>query len=165
MIDWYPVVVIAHIVGAIGFILAHGVSAFVAFRVRSAQTAGEVGNLMDLSGRGLTVAYPSLLLLLVAGIAAGFMGDWWGSLWIWLSIGLLVAIAVAMYAFGTTYYIKVRHAAGKTAPQDPKDAPPPTPLPPDELARLLDSRRPEILLLIGGGGLAVIIWLMFAKPL
>ena len=34
----------------------------------------------------------------------------------------------------------------------------------EALARALDSRRPEILLAIGGGGLLVLIWLMALKP-
>jgi hypothetical protein len=65
------------------------------------------------------LAYVSLLVILVSGVAAGFMGDWWGRPWIWISIGLLLAIATAMYLVGTKYYIQVRHAVGQSAPQDP----------------------------------------------
>lgn len=161
--DWYPWVVLAHVIGAFGFVLAHGVSAFVAFRLRSARTAEQVTTLMELSGGSLIVAYASLLLILVAGIAAGFMGDWWGRAWIWLSIGLLLAIATAMYVVGTTYYLRVRHAVGLPAPQEPEGTPF-EPVAPDALARLLDSRRPYLLAAIGGGGLVGLIALMMLKP-
>jgi hypothetical protein len=161
--EWYPWVVLAHVIGAFGFALAHGVSAFVAFRLRAARTPEQVTTLMDLSGSSIMLVYVSLLVILVSGIAAGFMGDWWGRPWIWISIGLLVAIATAMYLVGTKYYVQVRHAVGLPGPQDPKGT---TfePITPDALERLLDSRRPELLAAIGGGGLIALIALMVLKP-
>jgi len=161
--DWYPWIVLAHVIGAFGFVFAHGVSAFVAFRLRAARTSEQAAALIGLSGSSITLAYASLLVLLVAGIAAGFMGDWWGAAWIWVSIGLLLATATAMYLVGTRYYIQVRHAVGLTAPQDPRGAGF-EPVGPDALARLLDSRRPELLAAIGGGGLGALIALMVLKP-
>ena len=161
--EWYPWVVLTHVIGAFGFVLAHGVSASVAFRLRTARSPEQVTTLMDLSGGSLIVAYASLLVVLVAGIAAGFMGDWWGRAWIWLAIGLLLAIATSMYVVGTKYYVRVRHAVGQPAPQDPEGT---TfePVGPDALARLLDSRRPYLLAAIGGGGLVALIALMVLKP-
>lgn len=161
--EWYPWVVLAHIIGAFGFVFAHGVSAFVAFRVRAAQSAEQVTILMDLSGSSLMTAYASLLVILVSGIALGFMGEWWGRVWIWISIGLLLAIATSMYLVGTKYYVQVRHAVGLPAPQDPNGTTVEG-LDPDALHRLLDSRRPELLAAIGGGGLIVLIALMVLKP-
>jgi hypothetical protein len=164
VIDWYPWVVLAHVIGAFGFILAHGVSAFAAFRMRADPRPETVASMMSASSMSFGLMYPSLIVLLVAGIAAGFMGDWWGRAWIWVSIGLLVAIATAMYLVGTTYYIRIRHAVGMGAPQDPKDTAPPTPVDAGELAALLASRRPELLALIGGGGLVLLVALMELKP-
>jgi hypothetical protein len=161
--EWYPWVVLAHVIGAFGFVFAHGVSAFVAFRVRSTRSPLQVTTLMALSGSSLMMAYASLLLILVSGIALGFMGDWWGRAWIWISIGLLLTIATSMYLVGTKYYVRVRHAVGRPAPQDPRGTTFER-LDPDALARLLDSRRPELLAAIGGGGLMVLIALMVLKP-
>lgn len=155
--DWYPWVVVAHVVAAFAFILAHGVSAFVAFRLRSERRPDHVATLVGLSSTSLVVMYPALLVLLVAGVAAGFMGDWWGRWWIWLSIGLLLAIATAMYAVGTRYYISVRQAVGARDSDGPLATP-------EELDALLTSRRPEWLAIIGGGGLVGIVWLMEVKP-
>lgn len=161
--EWYPWVVLAHVIGAFGFVFAHGVSAFVAFRLPPARSPEQVQTLMDLSRSSLMVAYASLLTILVSGIALGFMGGWWARAWIWLSIGLLIAIATAMYLVGTKYYLQVRHAVGQPAPQDPKGTRFET-LDPDALALLLDSRRPELLAAIGGGGLIALIALMVLKP-
>jgi hypothetical protein len=164
MIDWYPWIVVTHVVGAFAFIGSHGVSAFVAFRLRRERRPDHVATLIGLSSSSLSAMYPALLVLLVAGVAGGFVGDWWGRAWIWLSIGLLLAIATAMYLVGTRYYIAVRHAVGISAPQDPKREDALVVATPDELDALLTSRRPELLALIGGGGLAAIIWLMEVKP-
>ena len=58
----------------------------------------------------------------------------------------------------------LKGAVGMGAPQDPKDAAPPTPVDAGELAALLASRRPELLALIGGGGLVLLVALMELKP-
>lgn len=164
MIEWYPWLVIAHVLGAFAFVGAHGVSAFVAFRLRRERRPDHIATLIGLSSTSLSVMYPAMLLLLVAGIVAGFAGGWWGRAWIWLSIGLLLAIGTAMYLVGTRYYISVRHAVGISVPQDGKNARLPAPATPADLDALLTSRRPELLALIGGAGLAAIVWLMEVKP-
>lgn len=162
--NWYPWVVAVHALASFGFILAHGVSAFVAFRLRSERRPDHVATLLGLSSSAMMPMYSSLLLLLVAGIAAGFMGSWWGHAWVWIAIGVLLATATAMYLVGTRYYIEVRHAVGILAPQDGKDAPAPAVLDAAELDALLTSSRPAWLAAIGGIGLAVLVWLMVAKP-
>ncbi len=61
-----------------------------------------------------------------------------------------------MYAVGGSYYYPLRDLmAGK-------DGAPPAEG--EALAKALDSRRPEILLAIGGAGLLILIWLMVLKP-
>jgi hypothetical protein len=163
-IEWYPWIVVTHVVAAFAFILAHGVSAFVAFRLRRERRPDHVATLIGLSSMSLSVMYPALLVLLVAGVIGGFAGAWWGRVWIWLSIGLLLAIATAMYLVGTRYYIAVRHAVGIAAPQDGARAGTFAEATPAELDALLTSRRPELLAVIGGVGLTAIIWLMEVKP-
>ncbi|HSM38234.1 MAG TPA: hypothetical protein VK838_02795 [Candidatus Limnocylindrales bacterium] len=162
--NWYPWLVLAHLLGAFGFILAHGVSALVAFKLRSEREPGRVGALLDLSSYSLTLLYVSLLVLLAAGIAGGFVGDHWGSLWIWASIGVLVVLVAAMYALASPYYNRLRRGVGMKVYGDPKDAPLPDPLPADELAVLLASSRPLLVSAIGASGLVLIIGLMVLKP-
>ncbi|HEX6139993.1 MAG TPA: hypothetical protein VF013_05940 [Candidatus Limnocylindria bacterium] len=162
--DFYPWLVVAHVLGAFGFVAGHGVSMFAAFRLRSERDPGRVTALLDLSGASLGVVYVSLLVLLAAGIAAGFVGGHWGSLWIWTSIAILVAVIALMYVLATPYYGNIRRAVGQKVYGDKKEAPPPEPLPAGELAMLLDTSRPYLLAAIGGIGLAAIIGLMFLKP-
>lgn len=162
--DWYPWIKLLHVIGAFGFVLAHGASAFAAMRIRDEREPGRVAALLDLSGTSLGLMYASLLVLLAAGVTAGFVGAFWGRAWIWAAIGVLVIVVVAMYPLGSQHYAKVRRAVGLKAYNDPKDAPPPAPLAPDELATLLASPRPFQLAALGGIGLVVILWLMVVKP-
>ena len=162
--DWYPWLVLTHVLVAFGFVLGHGVSMAVAFQLRRERDTGRVTALLDLSGTSLSVLYLSLVVLLAAGIAAGFVGGHWGRFWIWTAIGLLVAVIAAMYALATPYYGKLRRAVGQKAYGSPKDDPPPDPLPAAEIATLLDSSRPYWLATIGGAGLLAIICLMVFKP-
>jgi len=162
--SWLPWLVLFHVVGAFGFILGHGVSAHVAIKLRGERDPARIGALLDLSSYSLTVAYISLLVLLVAGIAAGFAGDHWGQFWIWTAIGILVVLLASMYALASPYYNQLRRAVGMKAYGDKKDDPSPTPLSAGEIAAYLDSSRPYLLAAIGSVGLVLIVGLMVLKP-
>jgi hypothetical protein len=162
--SWLPWFALLHLLGAFAFVLGHGASAMVAIRLREERSPERVRALLDLSSSSLTVMYIGLLVLLVGGIAAGFAGGYWGRLWIWTSLGLLVAITVAMYPLGSLHYAKVRRAVGMPTFQDKKDAPLPEPVPAAELDTLLASNQPLLLTVIGGGGLVIILFLMILKP-
>ena len=70
----YQWLVFAHILGIFGFLLAHGTAAAVACALRRQREVERVRVLLDLSGGVTVVANVSLLVLLAAGITAGFMG-------------------------------------------------------------------------------------------
>ena len=162
--ELYPWLVFAHVLGGFGFVLGHGVSAHVAIALRRERDPARVTALLDLSSLSLGVVYVSLLVLLAAGIAAGFVGDHWGRLWIWAAIGVLVVLLGFMYAVATPYYGQLRRAVGQKVYGDKKDAAPPEPIGAEELVARLDSPRPYWLAAVGGIGLAVILWLMVIKP-
>jgi hypothetical protein len=104
------------------------------------------------------------IVLFVSGIAAGFTGGYWGRLWIWVAIVLLVVITGLMTPVAAGHYNKVRSAIGQKLPRDKTDAPPPAPLPPDQLEPLLMASTPWILVAVGGIGFAAILLLMMFKP-
>jgi hypothetical protein len=158
--NWYPWIVLAHVLGAFVFVLAHGASVFASFRARSNPTRENVTACLELSGMSLGLMYPALLVLLLAGIAAGFIGGWWAHLWIWVSLAILVVLLAVMYAYGSTYYMSVRKALGIGSNPLPEGGPPSD----EELATILASPRPEILAAVGGIGLVAIITLMVLKP-
>jgi hypothetical protein len=163
--DWYPWLVFTHVLGAFGFAVSHGVSAFAAFRLRAERDRGRIEGLLDLSSVSLALLYVSLLVLLAAGITAGFVGDWWDEAWIWISIGILAVVLVVMWAVASPYYMGLRKDLGRGGREPrPGDAPV-VPLTDEELVRRLQSSRPYWLAAVGGIGLVAIIGLMVVKPL
>jgi hypothetical protein len=157
--------VFVHLVGVFGFLLAHGTSALVAIRLRKEREVERIGALLELSSGSLLVLYISLLLLLLAGIVAGFQGHWWGFGWIWTALGVLIAAMFAMYGLASLYYNRVRVAAGvQTYDQRRKGIQPGSPVPADEIDRLLRSPQPFVVMATGVVALLVILWLMVYKP-
>lgn len=162
----YPWLVYLHILATLTFMLAHGVSSVVSWRLRSQRNPVVVRAWLELyANNGVyAVLYGSLLVLLLSGIITGFMGNWWGRGWIWLSLGLLIGMIIAMYAFGSAYYSKVRQAVGMAFFDGRKEIPAQEPLPEAEIAALLERSPALLLTIIGYGGIAVILWLMRFKP-
>jgi hypothetical protein len=160
--ELYPWVVLVHVIAAFLFILVHGASALVSFRLRAERDPTRILALLDLSASTIGPMYGTLGLLLLAGIAAGIMGNWFSKGWIWLAMGIFVAITVLMYVVATIYYTGVRRALGQVRPGSKESAP--QPLSTEQVVALLDSRRPEAIAAIGGIGLVVILWLMVVKP-
>jgi hypothetical protein len=162
--NWYPWVVFVHVAAAFLFVMGHGASMWASDQIRKERDPERIKVLLEMSSRSLGMMYGSLLVLLIAGIIAGIMGNYFGQLWIWAAIVVLVAIIVLMYALASSYYGKVREAVGMRSMRTPKDAPDPTPVSPDELAALVDTRRADYIGLVGVIGLLILVWLMFFKP-
>jgi hypothetical protein len=164
----YRWLVFTHVLAVLGFLTAHGASAAVIFKLRGEREVERIRALLDLSRGANSVANACLLVLLLAGIAVGFMGGWWGHGWIWAALGLLILISVGMFAFGSGPLIRIRQlvqpeegprrarmSAIQSSPGAATD---------QQLAALLAATRPVVLTAIGGGGLALILWLMLFKP-
>jgi amino acid transporter len=162
----YQWLVFAHLLGVFGFLLAHGTTAAVTFALRRQREVERVRVLLDLS-RGVTmVANVSLLVLLAAGITAGFMGNWWGQGWIWASLGLFILIGVTMTLLGSRPLNRLRqlvHAGNPSRSETISHSSLDTSAE-KQLAVLLAATHSWLLTVIGGGGLALILWLMMFKP-
>ena len=152
----YQWLVFTHMVGLVVFAMCHGVAIFSAFRIRSLRDNAAVRDQLGLANRSSQLMYIGLLLLAVGGIGAASSANLWGAAWLTWSIVVLLAVIVAMYAVGASYYYPLRTLVGGKDGAAPADG--------EALARALDSRRPEILLAVGGGGLLILIWLMVLKP-
>jgi uncharacterized membrane protein len=145
------VVVLLHVLGALAFLLSHAVSMYVSFRVRGESDRARVAQLLQLSGRSLVFMYAGLGVLLLAGIIAAFLGDYWGTGWLWASIGILVVVLGVMFSVASPFYNRMRAAAtGGEATAD--------------LGQVSTTTRPFILATVGGIGFVAIVWLMIAKP-
>jgi hypothetical protein len=152
--QWWKLI---HLAGVFGFLLSHGVSAGVALRLRRERDPVRVLALTELSQASATWLYGSLLVLLVGGIVAAFQIKAWSRGWIWLSLGLLLAVWASMYPLAVSYYRRVRFVAkamvdGSTAVSE------------EQFAAMLRSRRPFVLAGLGYGAIGGILYLMVLKP-
>lgn len=157
-------IVFLHVLGAFMFVAGHGVSMFAVFQVRKEKDRSRLAALLDLSGWSLAVAGIGMLVLFVSGIVAGLVLGSWDRWWIWISLALFLVIGILMTPVGGTYLRNLRLAIGQRPRNAKPGDPDPVPATDAELAALQDSRRPELLLLLGAGGFVVILWLMMFRP-
>jgi len=160
MYQWF---VYAHILGVFGYLLAHGTAATVAFALPRQREVERVRILLDLSSGAAMVAGVSLLVLLAGGITAGFLGNWWGQGWIWAALGLFILMGVAMTLLGSRPLNRLRQLV-HPGPSETLSPSPSDPAREKQLTVLLAATHPWLLTVIGGGGLALILWLMMFKP-
>lgn len=160
----YPVLVYLHVIAVFGFLLAHGVSIAVALTLRRERNPQRLSALLALSGSAVGLMDGAIIILLLTGIVNGFIGHWWGRGWIWVSLVLLLAIAIYMSIAATGFYHQVRKAIGEPYMVNYKPQPAVAPASSAELNALLNNPLPVILAAIGLGGLAIITWLMLFKP-
>jgi hypothetical protein len=157
----YQWVVFLHILGALVFFMAHGASAAMAFGLRREQNFDRMRVLLQMSGVAVNVMYLGLLLLLAAGIGAGFMGNWWSKGWIWVALVLMVVLVGWMGYYSQQRYAPIRKALGITYRGQPGATTPPDAT---EINALIQAANPVILAVGGLGLAAVILWLMVFKP-
>ena len=149
--------VFLHIAGAFGFLMAHGVSAYVTLRLPKERDPARVSQLLELSASSVGFMWNSIGLLLIGGIAAGFTGHFWGQGWIWAAIVVLVVVMAAMYAMGTTWAKRLRTISSAMVGGTEAVSRP-------QFEEILRSKRPYTIAAIGFVGLLAILWLMIFKP-
>jgi uncharacterized membrane protein/plastocyanin len=144
-------------VGAFGFVMAHGVSAYAVLRLRKEREAARVAQLLEMSSSSVGIMWNAIGLLLIGGILAGFTGHFWGQGWIWAAIVLLVAVTVAMFVVATPWVKRLRTVAGAMSEGSRAVSQ-------EQFEEILRSRRPFTISAIGFAGLLAILYLMIFKP-
>ncbi len=158
-LDLYASVVFVHAATILLFFIAHGTSMAVAFALKRETDPVRVRAMLELSKFSMGIPTTILFIIgLVTGIAAGFLGNWWGTLWIWISLGLLILVAGLMTPLATIRLGRIGAAAG-LPPKDGEASEDP-----DELRRLLVDWNPLPIAALGLTAFLVILWLMLAKP-
>jgi hypothetical protein len=150
--NWFLLLRLLHLLGAFGFVAAHGATAAVTFKLRSETDPVRVRAMLDLSRATRGVMYVSFLVLLGAGVALGFAGAWWWAGWIWTSLGIFAVLFLAAFPLAVPYFRALRRTLEPGAEQ------------PEEMRRLLRSSRPLVLAWFETLGIVLIIVLMVYKP-
>jgi amino acid transporter len=146
-----------HVLGVLGFVMFHGVSIVVAFRLRKERDRTRIAELLQFSGASVQGMYASLLVLIVFGVVAGFAGKWWSYWWIWISLGLLVITIVEMGVVARPHYQQLKDAIQLRPSGVPRKSD-------EELDQLLRSRLAMLNAVWGLAVLVIIAWLMIWKP-
>jgi hypothetical protein len=152
--NWWKLL---HILGALGFVMFHGVSIWVALRLRRERDRGRIADLLQFSGSSVVGMYVSIGLLLLFGVIAGFVGTWWGDWWIWLALLILLGMIAEMSAVAGPYYRRVKEAVEVRPSGVPRRSD-------EELDEILRSRFALFNAGLGFVALAVLAWLMVFKP-
>jgi amino acid transporter len=147
-----------HLVGVFVFLLSHGVSVTVAFRIRKERDRVKIKDLISLSGSSVRLMYVSLVLLLAGAFAMTFQLHLWGAAWIRISLGLLIVTIIFMIGMASPYYKRISEAVELRPSGVPRKSD-------EELEVILKSPVPMIVAGVGFFSLFVILYMMvFQKP-
>jgi small-conductance mechanosensitive channel len=152
----YPWFVALHVVGVALFLITHGVSMWVAFRLRRETNRDVIAALLGMSARSNQVMYLGLALLGIGGLAAAGSVGWLTTTWVLASYVVFLAVLLTMFVVASPFYYRLRDGLEGTDKVPRLDD--------EALLATLHTRRPEALVLVGGSGLLILIWLMAVKP-
>src|SRR3989304_8087732 len=99
----YTVLRFLHVVSAFAFFLIHGATAAAMFALKRERDAKRVEGLLEIRDFATKWMGIPLGVLFISGIVMGFMGRWWNQTWIWLAIGVFLAVGLPMSGFGRPY--------------------------------------------------------------
>ena len=83
---------------------------------------------------------------------------------IWISIGILVVITVAMIVISGRAYYPLRTALGMPGPWDKVEEPPGETSSDEEIRSLIAAGQPRLMTIMGVGGFLITLGLMRFKP-
>ncbi|MCZ7545963.1 MAG: hypothetical protein M5R40_21660 [Anaerolineae bacterium] len=153
----YRWVVFMHIAATFGFLLAHGVQAAVMLKFRVEADPERSLTLFNVLPR-LRLVRLTTVLIVITGLIAGFMLNWWRQGWLWASLALLIVITVLMARYGSGYFGMIAGSAAR-AVEAGKRGPDM-----DAFNAARTAWHPIGMTVVGVGGFAVILWLMMFKP-
>jgi hypothetical protein len=156
--------VFIHVLSAITFFLAHGAAAAMVFKVRAETDFARIRAILDLSISTFQAYIISFMLMGLTGLAMPFFIHIWNKVWIWLSIVLIVFVAVWMGLVNEKQIKQLRRLVGLPYMQGNQGYPAEPPASPEEVAALLKKINPTQWAMVGYGIPAVVLWLMIFKP-
>jgi hypothetical protein len=158
MHEW---VLFLHLAAVLAFLTAHGIQVAVMWRMRGAADPQESLTLLDVLPNVLLMRV-TLAVVVVSGLAAGFIEPWWQSWWMWLSLAVLGAIWAAMWRWGGGYIGLIQDAA--TLAVEERARRPGSTAATEAFEKARTGWQPLGMTIVGIAGLAIILWLMMFKP-
>jgi len=156
----YRWLIFVHVFGAILFFMGHGATAIAMFDIKKTRDPERIRALMGLRSTQMWSFAGGGLLLIFSSIWLGYLGNWWRSGWVWVSIVLFIAIMMFMSVWGRAYYDSIEMLLDPDGEKAKKAKSPEA----RSLDEVLSSGKTVLLTWIGLGGTALITWLMIFKP-
>jgi hypothetical protein len=152
-----------HILSAITFFLAHGAAAAMVFRLGKETNPERMRAMLDLSVSGVPVYLLSFLILGVTGIAMPFIYETWHMRWLWVSIVLMLGVAIWMSRAGNHYHT-LRKLLGLPYREGNKEQPAQPPA--SDEAIIEHARKTNVTQAVIAGYVipAFVLWLMVFRP-
>jgi len=160
----YRVIVFLHVISALVFLMAHGVSAMMLFKVSRERKYENLCNYLEISSAAMLPAMRALDGVIITGIILTIWAKWWYMGWIWASLGLFILVGIVMGKFASAYMGRVRKAMGMVSQKDLKKGIRPMPAPQEVLMDVVAQGKPRLVATAGLGTLAAITFLMVTKP-
>lgn len=154
MYNW---VVFLHMLAVFAFLFIHGVSARVMFQFRYEEDPERSLALFNLLPGTRQMRF-LVALVVITGLIAGFMGNWWGRGWIWASLGLLAVV----YIVHKVYVGRFLDPIEETAERAIKEGKSKSAM--DAFVAARASQYPIVISAVGITGILIILWLMMFKP-
>jgi hypothetical protein len=161
LIRW---LIFLHVLAALTFFLAHGTSAAMAFKIRKETDFARIGAMLDLSWSTMILMFVSFLIMGLTGLILPFLIHIWNKGYIWVSIVLMLFVAIYMAVFNETRYKQLRRLVGLPYMKGGKELPAESPSSSEEVAALLNKTGVTSLVVVGYIIPAVVLWLMIFKP-
>ena len=161
LIRW---LIFLHVLAALTFYMAHGALVAMAFKVRKETDFARIRAMLDLSNSTMITMGMAFLVMGLTGLILPFLIHIWNRGYIWVSIVLMLFVAIYMAAFIVTHYMELRRLVGLPYRKGSKELPAEPPSSPEEVAALLKKTSVTGLVVIGYVIPAIVLWLMIFKP-
>src|SRR5687767_8530399 len=120
LIRW---LIFLHVLSALTFYMAHGASATMAFKVRKETDFARIRAMLDLSNSTMIMMFLSFAVMGLTGLIMPFMIHIWNRGYIWVSIVLMLFVAIYMAVFNETHYKELRRLVGLPYRKGSKELP------------------------------------------
>ena len=161
LIRW---LIFLHVLSALTFYMAHGTSVAMAFKIRKETDFIRIRAMLDLSNSTMITMGMAFLVMALTGLILPFMIHIWNRGYIWVSIVLMLFVAIYMAVFIVTHYMELRRLVGLPYRKGSKELPGEPPSSPEEVATLLKKASVTGLVVVGYVIPAFVLWLMVFKP-
>jgi hypothetical protein len=160
-----PALVVLHVLASFGFVLLHAPSMTAMLVLRRERRLERVQAMLEMSGSASAYSWAGLTALGLTGLALAAAQHTWRAPWVWGSMLVLFLVTFTMSPMAARAFNEARHAAGLPY-FDGRGRTQAGAADPEALERALDviRRRAPAVLAIGLLGLALLVWLMVARP-